>query len=905
MSWLRSVLTRLGWRGGLDRLKREIDEELHFHVEMKVASNLKAGMNEEEALADAQRRLGDVGDVHVEGARILAGAPAPPRPVGLFFSTYQDIRTAIRHISRSPGYAISSAAVLALGLAASTTVFTYLRSYQQPFPGADSNGLFQVFNRSEADAYGELAYQDYMDLTRIDGSSFSEIAADQSGYAASVRFEGGGTEVLFGQAVTGSYFSVMRIEMSLGRPLLPDDDRPDSPPTVVLSYSYWQSHFNSNPEAIGQTLYLNNNPYTVIGVASPEFRGSSAATRPDVWLPFEEYKRVYWARDQREVDRDIAVMRVYGRLSEEGSLQQTEAELGALAAGLDASAPLESGTRRFFTAPATWIHPRQRLAESTVNRVMLAAAAGLLLLACANVANLLLAVAARRRQEMALRASQGATPWRLIRQVVAENILLSSVAGALAFVIAGPAAARLGAYFDRPSVWGSAVPREVTVDLQVFYFAFAASVLTGIVVASIPALRVARRDLVSYLWAGAGSSRLRSGSGRHGILGARDILVSLQVAMSVLLLVIGGLVFRSLDAVQRVEAGFDTDNLISSHISVSSMGIPIDSRELFYRELVDRLNAEPWVRSATVAKQNPLAGHPREEYRVEGQDEAVSLTVARVVPGFYETAGMQMLEGRPFEVTDDIEAPFVAIVNETLARRYFQGDNPTGRSVWQMDDDGEVSQRFEIVGMVGDAKVTSLLGDQEPVLYLCYPQHYYTPGNAVLVATTIDPATAVPLLQQEFKDVNPRLALVNILPYSQVVSGFTYPQRMNAELFLVLALAGLVLATVGIFGVLSLAVGERTREIGVRLALGAPDREIVFSVAGRVALAVGLGTVVGLVVSVMASPLVRGLLFGIEPSDPFSLAAAPLLMLTAVVLATWIPTRRALRVDAVISLREE
>ena len=905
MSWLRAVLIRLGWRGGLDRLKREIDDELDFHIEMKVASNLRAGMNEDEALADAKRRLGDVGDLNHQGARILAGAQTSARSVGVFFATFQDIRTAIRHIRRSPGYAISSVGVLALGLAASTTVFTYLRSYQQPFPGADSNGLIQIFNRSEADAYGELSYPDYQDLTRINVSGLSEVAADQSGFAASVRFETGGTEVLFGQAVTGSYFSLMSIEMGLGRPILPDDDHPDAEPTVVLSYSYWQRLFNSDPDVIGTTLYLNNNPYTMIGVASPAFRGSSAATRPDVWLPFEEYKRVYWARDQRESSRDIAVMRVYTRLNAAERLEQTEAELTALAAGLDASAPLESGTRSFFAAPATWIHPRQRLAEARVNKVMLAAAAGLLLLACANVANLLLAVAARRRQEMALRASQGATPWRLMRQVLAENILLSSAAGALAFTLAGPAAARLGSYFDRPSVWGSAVPREVSVDRNVFLFAFAVSVVTGIVVALLPAVRTARRDLVSYLWAGAGSSRLRSGSGRHSFLGARDVLVALQVAMSVILLVIGGLVFRSLDAVRQVEAGFDTDNLISSHISVSSMGLPIEGRELFYRELVARLNDEPWVRAATVAKQNPLAGHPREDYRVDGQDEDLTLTVARVVPGFYQTVGMQVLEGRAFDVTDDTEAPGVAMVNETFARLYFQGESPTGRNVWSVDDDGEVTQGFEIVGVVSDAKVTDLLGEQEAILYLSYPQHYYTPGNALLISTAVDPASAMPLLRQELRDVHPRLAIVNILPYSQVVSGFTYTQRMNAELFMVLAFTGLVLATVGIFGVLSLAVGERTREIGVRLALGAPNRDIVSSVAGRAAMAVGVGTVIGLVVSFSASSLVRGLLFGIEPSDPIALAVAPLLMFSAVVLATWIPTRRALSVDAVVSLREE
>jgi putative ABC transport system permease protein len=381
--------------------------------------------------------------------------------------------------------------------------------------------------------------------------------------------------------------------------------------------------------------------------------------------------------------------------------------------------------------------------------------------------------------------------------------------------------------------------------------------------------------------------------------------VALQVTLSVILLVIGGLVFRSLSAVQSIDPGFDTDNLISSYISVSSMGIPIDERELFYREIVARFNDEPWVRAATVAAQAPLSGHPTEEYRVEGQSEDIAFTVARVVPGFYDVVGMEITAGRAFDITDDAEAPGVVMVNETLARRYFDGGDPTGRHVWQLNEAGESTSELEIVGVVSDAKVTSLLGEQEAVLYLCYPQHYYTPGNALLISTNVDPASAVPLLRRELRDVSPRLALVNALPYARVVSGFTYPQRMNAELFSVLAVCGLILASVGIFGVLSLAVSERTREIGVRLALGAPDRNIAMCVAVRAIVAVGLGAAIGMAVSMTGARLVRGLVFGVEPTDPVSLALAPLVLLSAAVLATWIPTRRALRVDAAVSLREE
>ena len=905
MTWFRALLVKLGWRGVLEKLRHEIDEELRFHLDMKFDSNLKAGMDETEARVDARRRLGNVEAIHDSGARILAGAPAHSFGGGPLFAFYDDLKTALRHVRHSPGYAISTIAVLSLGIAASTTVFTYLRSYQQPFPGADSESLVRVFNRTDADAYGELSYPDFMDLTRENVSAFAGLAADQSGYAASVRFEDRGTGVLFGQAVTGSYFTLLDIEMSLGRPILPEDDRPDAPPTVLLSFSYWQTEFNADPSIVGRTLHLNNNPYTIIGVVGPEFRGSSAATRPDVWLPFEEYKRVYWARSNRESNREISVMRVYGRLTPGTDVRLADTELEAFGAGLDASAPLEVSERDYFVAPATWIHPRAREAEATTNRVMLAAAVGLLLLACANVANLLLSVAARRAQELALRAAQGASPWRLVRQALTENLLLASISGAVALLVAEPAAARLGSYFDRPSVWGSAVPREVSIDLHVFLFALAVTILTGVAVGILPAVRVASRNLMSLLWSGAGKTRLRGGRGGRALLGARDVLVALQVSMTVVLLVIGGLVLRSLDAVQGVDAGFDTDNLVSSYISVSSMGLPIEDRKRFYRELVARFNEESWVAEATVAAQAPLSGHPTEDFRFDGFEDDVSLTVGRVVPGFFETVEMEVTAGRTFAITDDEDAPGVVVVNETAASLYFQNQNPVGRQVWSLDDEGNLDNSYEVVGVVSDARVTTLLGDPEPVLYYSYPQHYYTPGNAFLVSTTIDPAAAVPLLRQELRNVSPRLAIVNALPYSRVVSGFTYPQRMNAELYSVLAVVGLILSTVGLFGVLSLAVGERTREIGVRLALGSPHRRVVLFVASRASVAVLIGGIVGMAASFVAAPLIRSLLFGVEPSDPISLAFAPLLLLFAASLATWIPTRRALSVDPVRSLREE
>jgi predicted permease len=377
------------------------------------------------------------------------------------------------------------------------------------------------------------------------------------------------------------------------------------------------------------------------------------------------------------------------------------------------------------------------------------------------------------------------------------------------------------------------------------------------------------------------------------------------VAISVVLLVSCGLVLRTLNSVQGIDPGFDTEGLLASYMSTSSTGLPAEERELFYRELAEHMEELPWVTAATVAAQAPLAGHPTEEFRPEGQDHRVAVTVAQVVPGFFEKVGIPLRQGRSFEPFDDVDAPLVVVLNETAARLYFEGENPVGRRVSQDRGEGEPPASFEVVGVVGDARVTNLLGDPEPVVYLSYPQHYYTPGNALLLSVSVNPRAAANLLQQELRAVDPMLALVNALPYSEVVAGFTYPQRMNVELFTLLAMSGLILAAVGIFAVLSLAVGERTREIGIRLTIGAPKLDIVRAVAGRAALAVGLGTAAGLVLSVAASSLVQGLLMGVEAVDPPSMAVGTLVLLAAAALATWLPTLRALRVDAATSLRVE
>jgi predicted permease len=505
-----------------------------------------------------------------------------------------------------------------------------------------------------------------------------------------------------------------------------------------------------------------------------------------------------------------------------------------------------------------------------------------------------------------VRAAIGASPGRLLRQLLTENLLLSLLAGALALLLANPLASRIGSYFARPSVWGYNVPREVSMDMRVFLFAVGISVIAGLLTGIVPAVRGSRRNLVEELKEGGErSAGDRKAPGRRRIPGMRNLMVSAQMAVAVILAILSGLVLRTLDSVRGIDPGFDVDRTVASFMSTSSSGVTVEERQGFYRELALRFEELSWVRAATVAAQAPLSPHGQRELRIDGQGEPVSVTSAQVVPGFFETVGIELGDGRFFALGDTSGTPDVVVINRTMERRYFGGSSALWRRIWLPGPEGEPDRGFEVVGVVEDAKVRDFLADQEPVVYFSYPQHYYTPGNALILSTTIDPRAAVPLLEQELRTVDPTLVLVNALPYTEVVRGFQFIQRRNAEMFTTVALLGLALAATGLFSVMSLTVGQRTREIGIRMAIGARRREIVRSVVGRALVAVAVGVGAGLGISFVTARMIRSILFGVEPVDPVSIGASTLVLLVAAFLASYLPALRALRVDPVISLKAE
>jgi predicted permease len=826
------------------------------------------------------------------------------RETGQTLVIWHDLLSSFRTLRRRPFYPIVTVVILALGLSAGIAVFTYINGFYHPFPGADADRLVRIFGSEPDELYRDISYLDFLDYAE-QTQTFERLAAAQPYYAASVRHENQ-TEVAFLEAVSGDYFSVLGMQLTVGRGITPDDDRPGTDAAAVISYDWWLRSFNADPAVIGSTLFLNFRSFTIVGVMSPEFLGTASDFRPDVWIPLAPFRDRYTRWAAMAENRDVPLVRVYGRLYATSSVERAQAELGALAAGLDEAFPRADASRQPRLEPATWIDPRARMSEWTTVRLMMVAAAGLLVLVCANVANLLLSVAVGRQRDTSLRAALGASPKRLLRQVLIENVILSGAAGAIGLALAAPLAVRLGSYFARPSVWGANVPRETSIDIRVVLFAIIISILTGLIAGLLPALRASRRNLADTLKtesAVSGSGPPRAFGIR--IPGLRDGLLSAQVALSVMLLVVAGLVLRTFSSVSGLDPGFSYDQLIVTHISTSSTTLEVSERDQFFRETARLVAEEPWVSTATVADFPLLSPHPSAEFDLDPGSNPVSVVYSRVIPGFFEALGIDVVRGRSFEPADTAGAFDAAMINERLAARYFPDVEPVGRRfAWPSGDDG-AAQEFEIVGVVRDTKTRDYFSDPEPTIYFSYPQHAYPTGSALLVAVRGDPRESVVRLQHWLREWEPHLAIVNVIPYRDVVRGFMYTQRMNAELFSVLALLGLGLAAVGVFSVMSLAVSRRTREIGVRMSIGAQRSDIGRLVIGKALTPVVIGLVIGLAGSFAVTGLVRGLLFGVEPTDPVSLFGGAAVLIFASLLAAYIPARRATSVDPVEALRVE
>jgi predicted permease len=910
MSLLNELAHRLRALFRREQIDRELDEEMRFHLEMRARENVEAGMSPKEAWRAAHRDFGNPLLVREDSRGAWSFA--------LLESLLQDLRYGARTLWRNPVFAAAAILTLALGIGANTAIFTLLDTVVlRPLP-VDRPGELYIFGtRSGATSihtesvpdrdtsfFSHPLFRDFAQHTE----AFSSLAAVSSFSVRSylspdLQARGAPVEIAEARLVSGTFFETLGVRAQRGRTIRPEDDRvPGGHPVAVVSHAFWTGHLGSRPDAVGLPLRINGTQYTVLGIAPPEFQGATVGSPTDVWVPLAMQAELERAEPVLD-DRNTMWLRIIGRLSPEVDPEVAEARTNALFRRLlvaEAGTEVASEDRLRIERLTTHLAPFARGFSDLRGRysrplLLLMVVVGLvLLIACANVGNLLLARASSRQREVAVRLALGAGRRRLVRQLLTESLLLALLGGALGLLVARWVLDFL------LSLITSEPGLAVRLDLPVLAFTLGVSVATALLFGLAPARRAARVDLDPALK----SQRVISGDAARGF-GLRGGLVVSQVALSLLLLVMAGLFLRSLQNLRSQELGYRPDGVLVVAIDPQGGGYSPEELPGLYRNLVEGLEARPEVGSASLSLFAPLSlSRWRTEVDVAGYDppgpEARAIEVSFVTPGHLETLGVRLLGGREPDAGDREGSPKVAMVNETFARHYFGNESPLGRRFGV--DGPESSGEIEIVGVLRDVKVHDLWSETPRLVYLPVAQH-----GEYLFSLQVHARSELPAvrLREAIAAVAPELPVVSVRSFEEQVERSLRQERLLSQLTAFFGLLALVLATVGLYGVLAYGVAQRTNEIGIRMALGAEPGEVLKAELATAMRWVGTGIVLGLAAAVGASHLVSSLLFGLGPIDPATLLVTTASLVVVAALAAYGPARRASRLDPVRALRYE
>jgi predicted permease len=830
----------------------------------------------------------------------------------------QDVRYGLRTLARNRVFTAAAVLTLALGLGANTALFTIVDAVVLRSLAVESPGELHLLGSSmsmsmiQADGPGERhasflshpLYRQLRDHSRV----FSELAAISSFPDNAflgpddTRPSGGSVDKADARLVSGNFFAVLGVRAALGRTFTEEDDRvPGAHPVAVISHRLWATRFGGDPSIIGNGLRMNGREYTVIGVAPPEFSGLSPGLPTDVWVPL-----AMQAQLQREPlyleDMNTLWLRAFGRLRpgipESQAAERTNLLFRQLLreeAGSEVTPEVERRLSRLSMELTPFGHGFTFLRDRTSGGLMiLMGVTGLvLLIACANVANLLLAKASARRGEVALRLSLGSSRARLVRQLLTESGLLALAGGSVGLLTAWWATDYLLSYVSRRL--------EASLDLRVLGFAFGASLLTVVLFGLMPALRATRVELASSL-ARRGASPDRGREGRP-----RAILVVAQVVLSLLLLIGAGLFLHSLHNLRSEETGFRPEGVLVVDVDPQGGGFAEEQLPGLYRDLIERLESIPGVRSASLSFYGLFSGASRHNAVTidsfsSPSDDDLRIDDTFVTPGYFETCGIPILAGRGFDSRDREEAPRVAVVNETFARHFFGHESPVGK---RFGVDGEGSgQDIEIVGVAADLKYDDLR--EETPRYAYYPVYQQpTYLHSIEVRSATDPAALVPVVRQAITEVAGNLPIVEMTTLAERIDRSLGQERRVSFLMSFFGVLALALASVGLYGVLAYGVARRTHEIGVRMALGAERGKVLWLVLGDAMRMVGIGISIGIPISVASSRLVSGLLFGVGSVDLATMAGATGVMVLVAIVSGFLPAFRASRLDPTAALRCE
>jgi predicted permease len=807
---------------------------------------------------------------------------------------WQDLRYGARMLWKRPGFTVVVSLTMALGIGANTAIFGVVdRLLVRLLPVNEPARLVNLIGRDEKGeqdtSFSYPIYRDYRDQNDVfDGLlAYTETAMNLN--------EGGQPERIMGVLVSGNYFDALGVTPALGRAFLPEEDRtPGAHPVAVVSYGLWRHRFGADPKLVGRVITLNTHSFTVIGVAPAEFRGVRRGQSPDVYVPIQMIMQAWPSRRPDDLNnRGFSWLNLMGRLKPGVTREQAQTAMSALS------------SRIMQVHPNTW--PLIALVDGsqgetgeisdlrTPLKLLMATVALVLLIACVNVANLSLARAQTRGREMAVRLAVGASRFRLIRQLLTESLLLSLLGGLLGLFLAVWLTDVLTAF--SPPTGGSTPPLlDARLDWRVLGFTVTLSLATGLLFGLVPAWRSSKPNLTVAL-------KEETGAAGAGRIRGRGALISAQVGLSLVVLVCAGLCVRSLLALQRIDAGFETAKVLVMGLDLSLNGYKEEQGRQFYANLLERVSALPGVEAASLARAVPLTGSGmRNSLGIEGytptDDKPINFDMNIVGPRYCATMKLPLVAGREFTANDNAAAPPVVIINEAAARTYWPNQNPLGKRL--IID----AQPAEIIGVTGASRYRSLTEEFRPGMLLPAAQNYF-PDLSLHLRSAGDPASLIESARRELRALDPQLPATNIRTLEEQRRNSLYSERVTALLLSAFGALALLLAALGIYGVMAYAVAQRTREFGIRMALGARTGDVLGLMLRQGARLIGAGVSLGLAGAFAATRLIRSFLYQVSYTDPMAFVLAAMLLTAVALLACYIPARRATKVDPMIALRHE
>jgi predicted permease len=885
MRWwseLKYVVRKLN-RG---RAERELKEEIDAHLEMETREKIAEGLSREESRRAARRAFGSVA-LATEDSRAWWG-------FGRLEELSQDLRYGARLLMKNPGFTLVAVLTLGLGIGANTAIFSLVNTVLlRPLPIAQPGRVvtpnFGVPGRGVFPLIGYPEYTDYRDRNQ----TLAGLAA--MGGAVVGLSNNGINERIMGSYVTGNYFSLLGVGAALGRVITPDDDRTlGAHPVVALSYQCWQQRFGADPQIVGRDLLISGRKYTVIGVASKGFRGTELASTSELWFPMMMKPGLELGRGP--VKGRTAPVSTIGRLKEGVSWAQAESELNLIATQLAREyQQTEKGQVVVLSQPGLF-GAAMRPVVLRFTAVATGVVALVLLLACTNLVNLLLARASERHREIAIRLAIGAGRARVLRQLLTESVLLALLGSAVGLALAYGAVKLV--WLKMPVLFGF-TQIELHLDWRVLVFTVALSLVTGVLFGLLPGLQATRPDLIPAL-----KNESTLGGYRRSRL--RSLLVVAQMSLSLVLLLCAGLVLRGLLRAQQINPGFNPEQAVEVSLDTGPPQYDLERGRELQRQALERVRGLPGLQAAALTTHPPLTSGEGGGKAVFIQGDAPKLTTlapivqtTAVSPEYFRTMETRLTQGRDFIAQDDAQGPPVAIVNEAFARRFWPGENPIGKRF-----NFTTGSWIEVVGVAQNGKYSSLAAKNEPFIYLPLAQNY--DSKVTLIARGAgDPRLLLATVRKEIHGLDENLTPYDARTMLEHMDLPLAPARAAATALGAFGALALLLAAVGVFGVMSNAVTQRTREIGVRIALGADAKKIVKLIVGQGALLVGAGVGIGLVVAGLGTRLLASLLYGVSALDPWTFVGVTALLTATAFLACYLPARRATGVDPMVALRQD